>query len=438
MGDVLPGGATTVATMVRVIPPTVASLADVDAMAAGTKPSVKATETTTHLDYSDGSSGDWLLDQAVPGNATGVWGLVARGKLNVKAAGRYSFALGMDDGARLRIDRNRDGFGPEDNVIVEDAAGTHRARYGDAEFATAGLYDFEVAVFNSGGAGGIEMSVSIQAGGNDTSPITSGTWDLLGDAIANVVLSGQITVDSYLPAGDSEQVVVPLLVLLNGPNDTPPGSVFGGGPFNGFEGTAFFAGSGLNKWAPERIGDLGGYRSVQLRPVNVAGKDNVRLTIALAATFLDFETSDFLDIMAYPNGINSTPVRLARYSAPDGSKKYFVDVDHGNSNQLGLTFRDVTYAIPAGATDLIIEIRGFTSWWNEIVGFDNIRIMAGSEVPTLQVARDGADVVVTFTGRLQQAATVNGPYTDVPGNPASPYRLAPASQGAQQYFRARN
>lgn len=438
MGDVLPGGSTTVATMVRLIPPTVASLADVDAMAAGTKPSVKASGSTTHLDFSDGSPGDWFMDQSLPGDVTGLWGLVAKGKLNVKAAGRYSFALGMDDGARLRIDRNRNGFGPEDDVIVEDATGGHRARYGDAQFTAPGLYDFEVTAFNSGGAGGIEMSVSIQAGGNDTSPINSGTWDLLGDAVGNVVLSGQITVDTYVPAGDSERVVVPLLVVLNGPNDTPPGSVFGGGPFSGYEGAAFFAGSGLNKWLPERIGDLGGYRTVQLRPVNVAGKENVKVTIALAATFLDFETSDFLDIMAYPNGINSTPVRLARYSAPSGAVKYFADIDHGNAPRLGLQFQDVTYEAPPGATDLIIEIRSFTSWWNEIVGFDNIRITAGSDVPTIQVARDGRDVVVTFSGRLQRAANAAGPYTDVPGNPSSPYRIAPGDQGAQQYFRATN
>jgi hypothetical protein len=41
MGDTLPGGAITIATMVRVIPQTVANLADVDAMAAGTKPAAK-------------------------------------------------------------------------------------------------------------------------------------------------------------------------------------------------------------------------------------------------------------------------------------------------------------------------------------------------------------------------------------------------------------
>lgn len=439
MGDILPGGATTVATMIRRIPPTVASLADVDAMAAGTKPALKTSDTVTELDFSDGSPGDWFWDYPVPGGATGLWGLVARGKLNVKAAGRYSFALGMDDGARLRVDVNKNGFGPEDNVIVEDAAGGHRARYGDVTFATAGLYDFEVTVFNSGGAGSIEMSVSTQAGGGDTSPINSGTWELLGQTTGNVALSGSIAVDVYVPSGPDEEVTVPLLVLLNGPTDTPPGSVFGGGPFSGFEGAGFFAGSGLNKWNPEPIGDLGGYRTVRLRPVNVAGKENVKVTLALAATFLDFETSDFLDIIAYPQGLGGPEVRLARFSAPSGAVKYFADIDHGNSPRLGLEFQDVTYDVPAGATSLVIEIRANTTWWNEIVGFDHIRITAGAAAPpSLSVARDGADVVLTFTGTLQTAPAVTGPWTDVPGNPASPLRITRANQQAVQFFRARN
>lgn len=438
MGDILPGGATTVATMIRNMVPTVANLADVDAMVAGTKQAIKASETNTTLDYSDNSPGDWFMDNPLPGGVTDVWGLVAKGKLNVKAAGKYSFALGMDDGARLRIDKNRNGLGPEDDVITEDATGAHRARYGDVDFTATGLYDFEVTAFNSGGGGDIEMSVSYVAGGGDTSPITDGTWELLGFTGGNVELSGSLAVDSYVPSGEVEQVAIPMLVLLNGPTDTPPGSVFGGGPFSGFEGVGFFAGSGLNKWNPEPIADLGGYRSVRLNPVNVAGKANVKLTIALAATFLDFETSDFLDIVVYPNGPASPEVRLARYSAPDANTKYFVDVDHGNSHRLGLTFLDATYDIPAGATELVVEIRSATTWWNETVGFDNIRITAGTEPPTISVGQDGGDVVITFTGTLLGAPAANGPWTVVAGNPTSPLRIPKANQSAQQFYQTRN
>lgn len=401
MGDILPGNAITVATFVRRIPPTVASLADVEAMAAGTKQATKSSGTVTELDFSDGSPGDWFSDYPLPGGAAGLWGLVAKGRINVATAGRYSFALGMDDGARLRIDANRNGLGPEDNVIVEDAAGGHRARYGEVTFAAPGQYDFEVLAFNSGGAGDIEMSVSTQAGGGDTSPINSGTWELLGMTTGAVSLSGSIAVDVYVPTGPDQEVTVPLLVLLNGPTDTPSGSVFGGGPFTGFEGTGFFAGSGLNKWLVEEIGSLGGYRSVQLRPVNVTGKTNVKVTVALAATFLDFETSDFLDIIAYPNGVGGPEVRLARFSAPSGAVKYFADIDHGNQPRLGLEFQDVTYDVPAGATSLVIEIRAATTWWNEIVGIDNIRVTAGVVSTPIRlegIARAGNAVELTWSG----------------------------------------
>lgn len=375
MGDVLPGGATTVATVERSIPPTAASLADVEAMAAGTKTSVKASGTITELDLADASAGDWGSDYPLPGGAAGVWGVVAKGKLNVKKAGKFSFALAMDDGARLRIDKNKNGLGAEDNVIVEDVAGGHRARYGDVTFDAVGAYDFEVVGFNSGGSGDLELSVSTKDGGGDTDPVNGGTWELLGATTGNVELTGSIAVDSYVPSGADQVVVLPFLVLLNGPTDTPAGSVFGGGPFEGFEGAGFFGGAGLNKWLPDPINN---YRAVRLKPVDVTGKENVRVTVALAATFLDFETSDFLDIVVYPNGENSAEVQLARFSAPDGNSKYFVDVTHSNANRLGLRFQDVSYAVPAGATQLIVEIRAATTWWNEIVAFDNIRVTAGS------------------------------------------------------------
>jgi hypothetical protein len=401
LGDILPGGATTVATMTRSIPPTAASIAQVERLASGEEPADTFTESVTEFDFSDASSGEYFLDYPIPGGASGVWGMIATGKLNVTQAGTYSFALGIDDGARLRIDTNRNGLGEEDDVIVEDAAGAHRLVHGDATFSAPGLYDFEVVVFNSGGGGNVEMSVSIQEGGGDTSDIFSGTWELLGATSGAVGLSGAIQVNVYVPTGPDQEVTVPLLMALNGPDDTPPGAVFGGGPFEGYEGTGFFGGAGLNKWLIEPIENLDGYRSVRLNPVNVAGKENVKVTIALAATFLDFETSDFLDIIVYPNGAQSEPVTLARFSAPNDATKYFVDMTHGGTTQLGLMFQDFTYDVPPGATDLIVEIRSFTSWWNEIVAFDNIRVTAGALAEDLSLGAlqiTDTTVELTWTG----------------------------------------
>ncbi len=55
--------------------------------------------------------------------------------------------------------------------------------------------------------------------------------------------------------------------------------------------------------------------------------------------------------------------------------------------------------------------------------------------PTISVARNGANAVVTYTGTLQGADAVNGPYTDVAGA-TSPFS-APASS-ASKYWRSRN
>jgi len=386
-GALLPNGAITIASFVQTNLPSVQNLADVDAMVAGTKQSHTNSATAAAFDFNDGSISDWTVDNPIPGGVTGVWGLVGKGKISVSAPGSYSFAIGVDDGGRLRIDKNQNGIGPEDDVIVRDATGAHAPYYGDVTFTAAGTYDFEVASFNAGGAGDIEFSVSLQSGGNDRSAISSGSWELIGQTTGKVSLQGAIAVTSYEPTGAPVLTTLPMVVLLNGPGDTPPGSVYGGGPFTGFEGTGFFAGSALNKF-PFPGTDT--FRTLRMRPVNVAGKTNVKLTVALAATFLDFETSDHLDIVAYPNGVASPEVLIAHYSAPDANTKYFVDLTHGGTHRLGLNFQDVTYDIPPGATDLVIEFRALTTWWNEIAAFDNVRITEGVAVPPALAASSGA------------------------------------------------
>jgi hypothetical protein len=54
--------------------------------------------------------------------------------------------------------------------------------------------------------------------------------------------------------------------------------------------------------------------------------------------------------------------------------------------------------------------------------------------PTIKVARDGADIVLTFTGKLLKADKVTGPYTEVQGA-TSPRRITP-SAGGESYWRA--
>lgn len=67
-----------------------------------------------------------------------------------------------------------------------------------------------------------------------------------------------------------------------------------------------------------------------------------------------------------------------------------------------------------------------------VTQFRDFGDFASAVTPTLGIAKDGTGkVTITYTGTLQSAATVNGPYTDVAGA-ASPY--TPAATG---YFRAR-
>ena len=175
-GDILPNGATTVATFVHEIPPTAASLADVDAMVAGTKTTIRQpTPCRSWISPTlPPATTRWTtrFPGVRPASGSGRHRQTQRGR-----GGKYSFAVASDDGARLRIDLDKNGITAADNVIVNDVAQGHTPKYADVTFAAAGTYDFEVTSFNSGGGGDLEFSVSTQANGGDTSAISSGSWD---------------------------------------------------------------------------------------------------------------------------------------------------------------------------------------------------------------------------------------------------------------------
>jgi len=58
--------------------------------------------------------------------------------------------------------------------------------------------------------------------------------------------------------------------------------------------------------------------------------------------------------------------------------------------------------------------------------------------PTLSVTpQPNGDVQVAFTGTLQTSPTASGVFTNVPGNPSSPYTLPKASLLPQKFFRAK-
>jgi hypothetical protein len=57
----------------------------------------------------------------------------------------------------------------------------------------------------------------------------------------------------------------------------------------------------------------------------------------------------------------------------------------------------------------------------------------GGNAPTLKVERSGTGLTLTFTGTLQSADKVTGPYADQAG--ASPLTVTPA--GAAKFYRAK-
>ncbi|MBM3847333.1 MAG: hypothetical protein FJ405_13755, partial [Verrucomicrobia bacterium] len=198
----LPSGATPVLTYVERVPVTVNNLAKVDQLIAGTLESIKTEGSTAVADIAAGEVGDWPHDAQVPGSPDGsvTYAVVGRGQIQVAAAGTYSFHLGVDDGGRLRIDRNKNGLDAGDNVIVqEDGTGFLRVA-ADVTFDAAGTYDFEWVSFYTGSNFGSEVSVARGAGAAVAVPLDGSTWQALGDTsvTGDIALNGAIALTTYV------------------------------------------------------------------------------------------------------------------------------------------------------------------------------------------------------------------------------------------------
>ena len=263
------------------------------------------------------------------------------------------------------------------------------------------------------------------------------------DGIGNDLPVGAVTLATFSrPSAADASVMekVPFLVLLeSGANG---GSVYGGGPFGGQDGNDFFGGSGLNKFSA----DVAIKTLTFTKPIDVAGKSNLKLTMAVAATYLDFETSDFLKVFIDPDGDGplayNPDAPLIHFTAPTGTDKFFNDVatNPTKPTKLGLKFQDVTYNIPGNSSKIGIRVEAATTWWNEIVAFDNIRVTSGDIAPakpTVGVKRSGESLVIDFVGTLQSATSITGPWADV-ANATSPYTIAKGSQSGMRFLRTRN
>jgi hypothetical protein len=156
-------------------------------------------------------------------------------------------------------------------------------------------------------------------------------------------------------------------------------------------------------------------------PVNLAGHSNVQLTVALAATDADFEpgdaaaqTPDYLSISIDPNG-TGTFTLLAEFTGNAAKSFEEVQVENGArildgagmpiftgtvlSNQM---FQDYTVDLPAGTANAVIRFEAASTFINEIIALDDVRI---AQAPTPLVgdfngngAVDAADYVLWRNG----------------------------------------
>jgi len=143
------------------------------------------------------------------------------------------------------------------------------------------------------------------------------------------------------------------------------------------EGKQYIVGSALNKFGSMAE------RTLRLKPVNVAGKNDVNVTVALASVTSDFETGDYMILEVDPDGDGPAGMKsLVEFYGVDnaGSPCHKgLSNDNGVAGSICLTpeFKDYTFNVPAGATNLVFQMRGLSTWGNEIFALDNIRIHSG-------------------------------------------------------------
>jgi hypothetical protein len=193
-----------------------------------------------------------------------------------------------------------------------------------------------------------------------------------------------------------------------------------GGLLSGFDG-AFWAGADLNEpnIADGTFGTVTEPRSLTFKPINVAGQPKLKLTVRMAATEVDFDLGpdDFLRILADTDGDGPGEyLKLAEFAAPTATDKFFTD----GKTRLGVVAKDVTYDIPDGATQLVIRFESNSTFWNEVVGFDDIRVTSGDVVATpltLTVSRAADELTFTWTGNatLESSTSVTSGWTAVAG-----------------------
>jgi len=427
------------------------SLSEVDKLISGESGSIKIRpmQDPEVTDLNGGAGGSWedfeeTFENLFEESLAGGFATVSTGTIQVNLAGKYTFALGVQGGGRLRVDLNKNGFGPEDDVIELDSLDSFGNAFGGAKFEGTGEYEFQWVSFNDRGNFGAELSVTFEPDpdGIASEPVDYVSFERLGDHgdNPNIELGGNIDLTVYVPDLELVEEKYPVLLTFE------QGSNLVGGVLRGFEGQGFFAGAALNKFGEGKA------RSLELNPINVRCDGDLKMKVALAGIRISFDPSDFLEIKADKDGDGPADFELvAAVRGFDGGPVVHYpdpsavgDLKNHPEFNLGAEFTDVVFDLPDDATDLVLRFEAFSTWYDEILAFDNVRVYRGEdgegpapEVADISVGDNGdGTITVTFDGALQSAPTVNGPWSDVDGA-ASPLTVTPGDEAGQQFFRSK-
>gem|GEM_PF-2336679 len=182
--------------------PSISTLSEVDDLILGVTPRLTTTDTIDEADLFDFSSlpntqsqGSWTFDNPIPGGGGDNYAIVASGTIDVTSQTPLdiTFALGGDDGGRLRIDGQ--------DVVVDDSLHTFDNRTGSVSL-TPGQHAIEWVGFERGGEAGFELSAFV---GTPTFPVYPDQgWFLLGEPNAQLELAGPLSVTTYYSVGEDE------------------------------------------------------------------------------------------------------------------------------------------------------------------------------------------------------------------------------------------
>lgn len=161
------------------------------------------------------------------------------------------------------------------------------------------------------------------------------------------------------------------------------------------EGEGFIIGGGLDYDFGEGVPSADNPVTLTLNPVDISGETGVKLAVDLAATNVDFEAVDLLRVAIGSGDGEFTTLAEFNGMAPG----VLTNPDLGDLSPD--EFREFVFDVPDDIDNLTVRFEAFSTFPNEVLGIDNVRIFTGEEleVPSLPGDIDG-DGMVAFSDFL--------------------------------------